>query len=60
MHIHFIFPKWKKLLELRPDDEAAHQNLGMLLVYTGRRDEAATHIQKAKELKSRHGGEARP
>jgi Tol biopolymer transport system component len=45
--------KWRKLLELSPDDEAAHQNLGMLLVYTGRRDEAAAHIQKAKELRLR-------
>jgi hypothetical protein len=45
--------KWRKLLELAPDDEAAHQNLGMLLVYTGRREAAAVHIQKAKELKSR-------
>jgi len=45
--------KWKKLLELAPDDEAAHQNLGMLLIYTGRREEAAVHIQKAKELKDR-------
>lgn len=43
--------KWKKLLELAPDDEAAHQNLGMLLVYTGHREEAATHIQKARQLK---------
>jgi hypothetical protein len=52
--------KWKKLLELSPDDEVAHQNLGMLLVYTGRREEAAAHIQKAKELKARHGTAARP
>ena len=52
--------KWKKLLELSPDDEVAHQNLGMLLVYTGRRQEAAAHIQKAKELRLRQGTAARP
>ena len=52
--------KWRKLLELSPDDEAAHQNLGMLLVYTGRREEAAAHIQKAKELRLRQGTAARP
>jgi hypothetical protein len=52
--------KWRKLLALRPDDEAGHRNLGMLLIYTGRREEAAAHIQKAKDLRLRHGGAARP
>ena len=51
--------KWNKLLELAPDDEAAHQNLGMLLVYTGRRQEAAEHIRKAKELRQRQDAAAK-
>jgi len=45
--------KWKKLLELSPDDEAAHQNLGMLLSTPPAR-RGARHIQKAKEFRLRH------
>jgi tetratricopeptide (TPR) repeat protein len=52
--------KWRKVLELSPDDEAAHRNLGTVLLITGHREESATHFQKASEIKLRAATEADP
>jgi tetratricopeptide (TPR) repeat protein len=45
--------RWRRVLELRPDDEGAHRGLGSALLMAGRRDEAASHIRRAEELKLR-------
>ena len=45
--------KWKRALELNPDDEFAHRKLGTVLMMTGHRAEAATHLRKANELQLR-------
>jgi len=52
--------KWRHVLELSPDDELAHRNLGTVLLMTGRREESAAHLQKAAELKLRAAVEADP
>ena len=38
---------WKKALELSPENDRAHSNLGLLLVATGRFGEAIPHFEKA-------------
>lgn len=45
--------KWKQVLEISPDDQSAHANLGMVLMLSGHRKEAGEHLKKAKELRSR-------
>ena len=45
--------KWKKVVELNPDDEIAHRNLGTVLMMTGQRNESGAHFRKASELKLR-------
>ena len=52
--------KWRKVLELSPDDEAAHRNLGTVLIMTGHREESAVHFRKAAEIKLRASLEADP
>jgi tetratricopeptide (TPR) repeat protein len=52
--------KWRKVLELSPDDEMAHRNLGNVLLMTGHRAESAAHFQKASEIKLRAAIEADP
>jgi tetratricopeptide (TPR) repeat protein len=52
--------KWKKVLELDPDDELAHRNLGTVLLMTGQREESGVHFRKASELKLRAALEADP
>jgi tetratricopeptide (TPR) repeat protein len=52
--------KWRKVLELRPDDEGAHRNLGTVLLMTGHAGESAAHFQKASEMKLRAAVEAGP
>jgi tetratricopeptide (TPR) repeat protein len=52
--------KWRQVLELSPDDEAAHRNLGTVLLMTGHREESAAHFRKASELKLRAALEADP
>jgi tetratricopeptide (TPR) repeat protein len=52
--------KWKQVLELNPDDELAHRNLGTALLMTGRREEAGPHFQRASELQLRAAVEADP
>jgi len=52
--------KWRQVLELSPDDEIAHRNLGTVLLMTGQREESATHFQKASEIKLRAALEADP
>jgi len=52
--------KWRKVLELSPDDEEAHRNLGTVLLMMGHRGESAAHSQKASEIKFRAATEADP
>ena len=52
--------KWRKVLELSPDDEAAHRNLATVLIMTGHREESAAHFRKAAEIKLRAALEADP
>jgi tetratricopeptide (TPR) repeat protein len=52
--------KWRKVLELSPDDEGAHRNLGTVLLMTGHAGESAAHFQKASEMKLRAAVEAGP
>jgi tetratricopeptide (TPR) repeat protein len=52
--------KWRKVLDLSPDDEGAHRNLGTVLLMTGHAGESATHFQKASEMKLRAAVEAGP
>ncbi len=52
--------KWRQVLELSPDDEAAHRNLGTVLIMTGHREESAAHFRKAAEIKLRAAVEADP
>jgi Flp pilus assembly protein TadD len=49
---------WKQVLEIRPDDAMVQSNLGMALMLLGRREEAAVHLQKARELKLKQALEA--
>jgi tetratricopeptide (TPR) repeat protein len=49
---------WKQALEIRPDDAMVQSNLGMALMLMGRREEAAVHLQKARELKLKQALEA--
>ncbi|MGP8243266.1 MAG: tetratricopeptide repeat protein [Bryobacteraceae bacterium] len=51
---------WRKVLELEPDDELAHRNLGTVLLMTGHREESAAHLRKASEIKLRAALEANP
>ena len=50
--------RWRQVLELRPDDEMAHNDLGRLLLLTGHREEAAIYLRKASEIKLRKAAEA--
>ncbi len=52
--------KWRKVLELSPDDEVAHRNLGTVLLMTGHREESAVHLRKASEIKLRAALDADP
>ena len=52
--------QWRKVLELSPDDEAAHRSLGTILLMTGHREESGVHLQKASEIKLRAALEADP
>jgi tetratricopeptide (TPR) repeat protein len=52
--------KWRKVVELNPDDEPAHRNLGTMLLMTGQREESGVHFRKASELKLRAALEADP
>ena len=52
--------KWRKVLDLSPDDETAHRNLGTVLLMTGHGEESAAHFQKASEIKLRAAVEADP
>jgi tetratricopeptide (TPR) repeat protein len=52
--------QWRKVLELSPDDEAAHRNLGSVLLMAGHGEESAAHFEKASEIKLRAATEADP
>jgi len=52
--------KWRKVLELSPDDETAHRSLGTVLLMTGHAGESAAHFQKASEMKLRAATVADP
>ena len=43
-----------------PDDAIAQGDLGLTLMFAGRRDEAAIHMQKSQELKLHRALEAAP
>ena len=51
---------WMQVLEIRPDDAIVQGNLGLTLMFAGRREEAAVHLQKARELKLKQSLEAAP
>ena len=51
---------WKQALAIRPDDAIAQGNLGVTLMFAGRQQEAAVHMQKAQELKLKQSLEAAP
>ena len=44
---------WKRTVALGPDEDLAHRHLAEVLLMAGRRDEAAAHLQKARELELR-------
>jgi tetratricopeptide (TPR) repeat protein len=52
--------KWKQVLELEPNDELAHRDLGTALLMSGRREEAGPHFEKASEIHLRAAVEADP
>jgi hypothetical protein len=43
--------RWRQVLEISPDDQMAHANLGMVLMLAGHRKEAGEHLDKAKDLR---------
>ncbi len=43
--------EWKQVLEIRPDDWMAHNNLALMLRQTGSLQEALQHFQRAREIK---------
>src|ERR1041384_1560676 len=47
---------YRKFLAVRPNEVAAHSNLGVLLVHMGRYDEAAAEYKKAIELAPGNSG----
>jgi tetratricopeptide (TPR) repeat protein len=51
---------WKRVLEARPDDELARNNLGLVLLLSGRREEAAPQLQAAREARIRRAVESNP
>ena len=57
-HYEEAIARWRQVLELKPDDEMAHNDLGLLLLLTGHRDEAAVHLRRASEIKLRKAAEA--
>ena len=52
--------KWRQVLELNPDDEAAQRNLGTVLLVTGQREESGAHFLKASEIHLRAAVAADP
>ena len=51
---------WKQVVAISPDDALAQGNLGSALMLAGRRDEAAVHMRKARELRLKQALEAAP
>ena len=47
---------YRQFLAVRPDEVAAHSNLGVLLAHMGRYDEAAAEYKKAIELAPGNSG----
>ncbi len=52
--------EWRRVLETKPDDPLAHENLGMALLLAGRRDEASAEVRTAEDLKLRKAIETAP
>ena len=48
--------EWKKALELSPNDDKAHHNLGLLLVSQGKFEEAIPHFEKTLAINPRYPG----
>jgi hypothetical protein len=42
---------WKKVLEVNPDDDLAHSNLGLVLLLAGHRAEAGAHFEQARAIR---------
>ena len=51
---------WKRVLAIEPEDADGNANLGMALILSGRREEAASHMEKARELKLKQALEDAP
>jgi tetratricopeptide (TPR) repeat protein len=43
--------EWKKVLDISPDDALAHSTLGALLLMTGHPEEAAAHLNRARQIR---------
>lgn len=52
--------EWQNTIEANPDDPLARDNFGMVLLLTGRREEATGQIEKARELRLMNAVEAAP
>ncbi len=44
---------WKKVLEISPEDELAHDNLGLVVLLAGHRAEAGVHFEQARAIRLR-------
>jgi hypothetical protein len=44
---------WAKVLEINPEDDLAHGNLGLVLLLAGRRAEAGIHLEQARAIRLR-------
>jgi tetratricopeptide (TPR) repeat protein len=45
--------EWRKTLAIRPDDALALRNLAMVLLLSGRREEAGAELRRAREAQGR-------
>ena len=52
--------EWQRTIEANPEDPLARDNFGMVLLLSGRREEAAEQIEKARELRLRSAAESMP
>jgi tetratricopeptide (TPR) repeat protein len=43
--------EWKKVLDISPDDALTHSTLGALLLMTGHPEEAAAHLNRARQIR---------
>jgi superkiller protein 3 len=50
-HLDEAIRHFQKVVEIEPDEAAAHNNLGSALLYCGRVDEAIAQYQRALEIR---------